>query len=304
MTQSHPGARELETVHERNRSHEYVDGTHESPADVRSDAASASSAKIPLHHYPPNSTSIQAPTGHGHSMAQQSTITPRDSAADIMETNSHTMNLEFYGASSSVAFLRNAIADSDAGEHACGESERSLASLLHNTNFQPHSTPASPLSETVQGSNEHFYFRVARRFLDAYFCNIHFIEPIFDEEDFFARCEDLWFDKPEKQPRSFIALYYVTLSLGSLVMIWDDRNIYGADRFSWSRKFFNEAVGIVTQLGSATDLEMVQCYYMMVRVDISNAIRELTVMHFRERSVSTSSIRTVRFLRPGHVVTR
>ncbi|KAJ5662028.1 uncharacterized protein N7477_009644 [Penicillium maclennaniae] len=108
-----------------------------------------------------------------------------------------------------------------------------------------------------------FTFRVGRKFLDAYFSNIHCIQPIFDEEEFLTRCEDLWFGKLERQPVSFVALYYATLSLGSLVMVWDEREIYGEDRFSWSRKLFNQALGVVTQLGSGTDLEMVQCYYMM-----------------------------------------
>jgi hypothetical protein len=176
------------------------------------------------------------------------------------------MNLEFYGASSSVAFLRHVenISGSQTGEHMAGKLEQSLASLLHNTNFQPHSTP-STVPALAQGSDDRFCFRVASRFIEAYFSNIHYIQPIFDEEVFLARCENLWFNNAEKQSLSFVALYYITLSLGSLVMLWDDREIYGADRFSWSRRFFNDAAAIVTQLGSGTDLEMVQCYYMMVR---------------------------------------
>jgi hypothetical protein len=199
-------------------------------------------------------------TGH-----HQSILTSQDSAVDIIDTNTHTKNLEYYGASSSVAFLRHVdnIAVDHVSEHVTGNPERSLASLLHNTSFRPYTTP-STISEPIQGNNDRFHFRVARRFIEAYFSNIHHVQPIFDEEVFLARCEDLWFDKSEKQPRSFVALYYVTLSLGSLVMDWDDREIYGADRFSWSRQFFNEAVSIVTQLCSGTDLEMVQCYYMMV----------------------------------------
>lgn len=210
--------------------------------------------------------SVQPVKPYISSISQQPEFASRDSAVDVMDTNSHTKNLEFYGASSSVAFLRHVdnIAGGHVSEHITGKPERSLASLLHNTNFRPYSTP-STISEAVQGNNDRFHFRVARRFIEAYFSNIHYIQPIFDEEVFLARCEDLWFDKSDKQPLSFVALYYITLSLGSLVMVWDDHEIYGADRFSWSRKFFNEAVGIVNQLGSGTDLEMVQCYYMMVR---------------------------------------
>lgn len=204
------------------------------------------------------------------SMAQSPPVTPPQglpsySAADIVDTNSYTKNLEFYGASSSTAFLKHVetMSETHVCESGSGRSERSLASLLHNTNFRPYSTP-STLTENAPATNDRFYFRVARKFIEAYFSNIHCVQPIFDEEIFLARCEDLWFDKHEKQSLVFIALYYITLSLGSLVMIWDEREIYGQDRFSWSRKFYNEAVTIVTQLGSETNLEMVQCYYLMV----------------------------------------
>ena len=201
---------------------------------------------------------------------RRSTPTPRDSASEVIDTNTHTRNLEFYGGSSSVAFLRHVetISNSQVAGPALGPSERSLASLLHNTEFRPNSTQNSPLSEkNNQINSNRFYFRIARRFLDAYFSNIHHIQPLFDEERFLARCEDLWFDRPGQQPLSFVALYYATLSLGSLVMVWEDRDTYGTDRFAWSRKLFDDALGIVTQLGSATDVEMVQCYYMLVSLE-------------------------------------
>lgn len=196
---------------------------------------------------------------------EQSAAGSRDSAADVMDTNAHTQNMEFYGAASSVAFLRHVedISGGDNSEHIAGSSERSLASLLHNTNFLPYSTPRT-LSGTGEKTGDRFCFRIARRFIEAYFSNIHHIQPIMDEETFLSRCEDLWFGKADKQPMSFIALYYVILSLGSLVMTWDDSEIYGAGRFSWSRRLFDEAAAIVTQLGAETDLEMAQCYYMMV----------------------------------------
>lgn len=197
-----------------------------------------------------------------------STTPSRNAAPDVMDTNSHTRNLEFYGSSSSVAFLRHVqtiSADSDTslgGAHT----EKSLATLLHNTGFQPdtaQSTPAVPRAADV--NSDRFHFRVARRFLDGYFANIHHIQPLFDEESFFARCEDLWFNRPGTQPLSFIALYYATMSLGSLIMTSETSDISGSDRFAWSRKLFDKASGIVTRLGTATDIEMVQCFYMMVR---------------------------------------
>lgn len=207
------------------------------------------------------SSSAQQPARRSLSISQHSTAP----FTEIMDTNLHTKSLEFYGASSSVTFLRHVddISGNENAEQLVGRTELSLASMLHNTNFQPCSTP-STISGINDVSNDRFYFRVGRRFLDAYFSNIHCIQPIFDPQEFLIRCEDLWFGKLERQPVSFVALYYATMSLGSLVMVWDEVEIYGSDRFSWSRKLFNQALGIITQLGSVTDLEMVQCYYMMV----------------------------------------
>jgi hypothetical protein len=195
-----------------------------------------------------------------------STITPRNTS-DIMETNLHTSNLEFYGSASSVAFLRHVeiLSNTQTTTPPTGPPERSLAELLYNTDFQPdtsHSMPGEPREADL--NPERFHFRVARRFLEAYFSNIHYIQPMFEEEVFLARCEDLWFNRPGKQPLSFLALYYATLSLGSLVMTSETSKISGTDRFTWSRKLFNDALAIVTRLGTATDIEMVQCFYMMV----------------------------------------
>lgn len=255
---SHQHAEEIDKQVSTNRLQQPKSQSGSPPTSSSRGQEGFSSAKAP--QWPQTLEPYRLSTGH-----YQSTLASQDSAVDIVDTNAHTKNLEYYGASSSVAFLRHVdnIAGDHVTEHITGNPERSLASLLHNTSFRPYTTP-STFSEPIQGNNDRFYFRVARRFIEAYFSNIHNVQPVFDKEVFLARCEDLWFDKSEKQPRSFVALYYVTLSLGSLVMDWDVHKIYGADRFSWSRRFFNEAVSIVTQLCSGTDLEMVQCYYMMV----------------------------------------
>ncbi|KAJ5497240.1 hypothetical protein N7463_009227 [Penicillium fimorum] len=164
-------------------------------------------------------SSAQPPVRRGLSISQNSAAP----FTEIVDTNLHTKSLEFYGASSSVAFLRHVddISGSDTIEQLVERTEPSLASMLHNTNFQPYST-TSTVSDISEGSNDRFYFRVGRMFLDAYFSNIHCIQPIFDQEEFLTRCEDLWFGKLERQPVSFVALYYATLSLGSIVMVWDE----------------------------------------------------------------------------------
>lgn len=193
----------------------------------------------------------------------------RESASDVVDINLYTNNLEFYGSASSVAFLRHVetLSNSQISGTATGPRELSLTSTLHNADFQPSRSrhPTSSLQDPAT-TTDRFHFRVARRFLDAYFSNIHYIQPLLDEEEFFTRCEDLWFNRVENQPLSFVALYYATLSLGSLVMTLDEPKLAEADRFEWSRKLFDQSLTLVTQLGTATDIEMVQCYYMLVGV--------------------------------------
>ena len=188
-----------------------------------------------------------------------------------MDTNLHTSNLEFYGSSSSVAFLRHVetLANRQASGPPSVQQERSMASRLHNTEFQPGTSQNTPTSIKQHtgldtGSPEICPFRVARRFLDSYFSNTHQIQPLFEEDDFLARCEDMWFNRQENQPLSFLALYYAILSMGSLVMPFGTPEIAGADRFTWSRRLFDEALANVTKLGTTTDLEIVQCFFMLV----------------------------------------
>ena len=208
-----------------------------------------------------------APSTMGEIDLTPPTVMSRNQAFDVVDTNLYTSNLEFYGSASSVAFLRHVetLSNYQTTGLSGGPSERSLASLLHNNDFQrdtSHNLPVAP--REIDLNPDSFHFRVARRFLDAYFTNIHHIQPLFEEDIFLARCEDLWFSRPDRQPLSFIALYYATMSLGSLVMTFETPEISGADRFTWSRKLFNDALAIVTRLGTATSVEMVQCFYMMV----------------------------------------
>lgn len=188
-------------------------------------------------------------------------------ARDVIDTNRYTKNLEFYGSASSIAFLRHVETLSEHHPPSILQpvAEHSLASLLHNREFESNTGQRGlDIDGVAKSSPDRFYFRVAGRFLDAYFRNIHYIQPIFEEDAFLARCEDLWFNKASQQSPSFIALYYATLSLGALVMTLEDSTISGQDRFTWSRKLSNDALSVLKGLWSATDLEMVQCFYMMV----------------------------------------
>lgn len=207
----------------------------------------------------------QSLTNDHDSTEHQSKGHTHELSHDVMDTNPHTNNLEFYGASSSVAFLKHV--ESISNSQVSGSADRSLVSMLHNSESKPGSKQHNSSSRSKnQIHADRFYFRVAPRFLDAYFSNIHFIQPVFDEESFRTRCENLWFNGAQQQPLSFLALYYATLSLGSLVLDSEEWIKQGSPRFAWGRKLLDEALSAVSQRASATDIEMAQCYYMISKV--------------------------------------
>lgn len=223
-------------------------------------------------------------------MASRSPMSSLGRVSELTDTNPHTSNLEFYGASSSVSFLRHVESMSNgqvSGSIDPGLPERSLTSLLHNPGFKPASThgTSTPGSDNTAPADR-FYFRIAQRFLDAYFSNIHHIQPLFDEESFLSRCESLWFNNPEQPPLSFVALYYSVLSLGCLVTTSEDWGKHGCHRTTWSRKLLGEALGLTNQLGSTTDLEITQCYYMIVSILNVCQYRETDHYQTTEQSVS------------------
>lgn len=187
---------------------------------------------------------------------------------DHTDTNAHTNSIEYYGSASSVAFLRRAQSEYEGQNKALesGKSKLSLVSMLHNTAFSPLSPVEPLLSSNKTLDQDRFYFRVSAKFIEGYFENIHYIQPILDRDEFTTRCEDLWFGESQKQGASFHALYYSILSLGALVRVWEGEQLCGLDRFEWSRLLFNEARMVINRLGVTTDLEMVQCLFIVVRM--------------------------------------
>lgn len=189
---------------------------------------------------------------------------------DLTDTNTHTNNIEYYGGSSSVAFLRRVQTkcDDQTRTLGSGKCKSSLVSMLHNTAFSPLSPSEPPPLVDKALDQGRFYFRVSTKFIEGYFENIHYIQPILDRDEFTTRCEDLWFGEPQKQSASFHALYYSVMSLGALVRIWHEGPLCGLNRFEWSRLLFTEARMVISRLGATTDLEMVQCLFLVVRSDL------------------------------------
>lgn len=188
-----------------------------------------------------------------------------DDEGEVSEVNPHTLNVEFHGPTSSLAFL------AAIQQHVQKRTDllpvpsvpQSLISAFHNDTFSPASTTQNNDEER---SLSRYHFRHAQSFLDGYFQNLHFIHPIIDRSQFWSRCEDLWFGRSEQQPRSFVALYYAVMSLGALIREWDEDFIDGLDRFAWSRKMFQCAADALgTSLGT-NDLETVQANMIMAKV--------------------------------------
>ncbi|KAI1848414.1 hypothetical protein JX266_005720 [Neoarthrinium moseri] len=172
---------------------------------------------------------------------------------------------EFYGSSSSVALLSHVQRAGDAPggptEDADGEA---LVTNLHNDAFSP-AVDAALSSHRLVGHATHY--PQCRLFITSYFTSIHYVHPFLDKTEFMSRCENLWSqDGSASHASSFAALYYSILSLGALVGPREDEPIGGIGNLQWSRRLFDESIARCHRLGMVTDLDMVQCYFMLAKI--------------------------------------
>ncbi|KAJ5520336.1 transcriptional regulator family: Fungal Specific TF [Penicillium fimorum] len=189
-----------------------------------------------------------------------------ESADDEIREANHTNGIETHGGTCTAAVtghLKKAH-EPKGQEEACSRAgDYSIISTLRSPSFSP-PCAAGPGQTSVEQPN--YYFAQAHVFMNGYFESIHFIHPFVDKDDFFARANNLWFNRSRTPEPSFVALYLSVLSLGSLVRVWDEDTIAGLDRFEWSRKLFGEAQVYLNNLRFSNDLETVQCLYMMAKV--------------------------------------
>jgi hypothetical protein len=226
---------------------------HDTPhaSDDGADAAS--------HYRPSNAQSCGTAPDAASSVSSRSR---QGAGQEVSGLNRHTRSVEFYGSSSSVALLSHVQRAGDGAEESTEEADgEALVSNLHNDTFSP-AVDASLDNSKQQGCVTHY--PQCRSFLDNYFTSLHFIHPFLDEAEFMARCEKLWSLKGEPLlGSSFAALYYSLLSLGALVGQRSEA-IDGIGNTQWSRRFFDEAISRCHRLGMVTDLDMVQCYFILV----------------------------------------
>lgn len=213
----------------------------------------------------PDVSVSRADVGRINSISTASIAPKQNAGQEVSGVNRHTHNVEFYGRSSSVALLSQVQRSGDGPaiprDQGEGTDAGAIVSNLHNPAFSP---PGN--SQETSPSTAPSHYPQCGRFLEGFFGSIHFIHPVIDKTAFLHRCELLWGGKGEatKNP-SFVALYYSILSLGALVGVREEDAIDGIGNMQWSRKFFDEARACCSKLGMVTDLDMVQCYFFMVR---------------------------------------
>ncbi|KAK5168690.1 uncharacterized protein LTR77_005999 [Saxophila tyrrhenica] len=151
-------------------------------------------------------------------------------------------------------------------DKATPQQNPSLVSALHNSAFSRKlfSTPNEAVADQRSSWREgRFYFAQAHLFIDTYFSGLHYIHPIIDKDSFMSRANDIWFEGSASTTTSFLALYFSLMSLGALMMTWQDEVLDGHTRFQWSRRLFGEALSCLNQLQFSNDLDTVHSLYLM-----------------------------------------
>lgn len=213
-----------------------------------------------------------SPPRADHANVDNGNESGEDDDVEVNDVNTHTHDTEFHGPTSSMSFLSALQTQKSSPTYSAhsianaSTNKPSIVSDFHNNAFSPSHQESSSNTKVMSLEDERYHFRQAHLFLDGYFQNLHFIHPILNRTAFLARCEDLWFGRSERQPKSFVALYYSVMSLGALVREWDRQELDGLGRFEWSRKLFQDALCLIESLRSRTDVEVIQCLIMLAKV--------------------------------------
>lgn len=231
----------------------------------------ADSARDRLHSFTRHDDDGTQPTGAtGNVYTSNVTREPDhgsngDANGEVSEINPHTLNTEFHGPTSSLAFLAAVQQHPHDDAAQPRRQAQSLVSAFHNDSFSPEFT-RSRTAEESPASSSRYHFRQSRFFLDGYFQNLHFIHPIIDKTLFLSKCEGLWFGRSDNQPLSFVALYYAVMSLGAIIQEWDEEAIDGVGRFDWAKKMYNFASDALESTPGHNDLHTVQACIIMAKV--------------------------------------
>ncbi|QPC78034.1 hypothetical protein HYE68_008786 [Fusarium pseudograminearum] len=215
---------------------------------------SARTRLLPTSIGDPSKGQVQAPA-----------ISPSEES-EIAELNQHTNGIEYHGNTSSMSFLDNLQRLREQRLMSSNPAERkpfSFVSVLHNPSFVLRRSFASDLTSTLAASG--FYSKRANTFIEGYFGGIHYVHPIIDKEDFLTRSDELW-RGTNRSDVHFIVLYLSVLSLGALTRTWNEDTLDGLSRFQWSRKLFAEAQTFLDDIQFSSQMETIQCFYVMAKV--------------------------------------
>lgn len=205
---------------------------------------------------------------HPNVMVQSETPVPvrETGEEEISGVNRHTRDVEFYGSSSSFALLSQIRRTGQIRQD--DEDGAQLVSSLHNPAFRttPTASHGEGMDVDIDRAN---HYPQCSGFVESFFTTIHYIHPILEKREFMQKCEALWLSNSDNiahnPTSSFVALYYSVLALGAIFAVREEESMNGLSNLQWSRKFFDIARTCCNQLGLVTDLEMVQCFFMMVR---------------------------------------
>ncbi|KAF2762117.1 hypothetical protein EJ05DRAFT_197812 [Pseudovirgaria hyperparasitica] len=225
--------------------------------------------------------------------------TSDDGETEVVDVNPITSSIEFHGNSSSMAFLgrvRQEYSASPDEPVRAGSERPSLVSAFQNTNFGAQN---DRIMNWNDGFDERLFSPQLYVFVETYFSNLHYIHPIIDQAHFLRRCDDLWQGHPERQPRSFIAMYFAMLSLGSLIRNWTEERINDMGRFDWSRMLFERAELALGKPGYLNDLEAIHTLFLLAKVCQNELNPNLSYMYLGVAIRTALSIGLNRNALPG-----
>ena len=161
----------------------------------------------------------------------------------LLDVNSETHGVEYYGGSSSVAILdrlykRARRQSTNYRAHTSASNKPSVINLLHNPDFHERSPSAAHVSPDGLPQNEPVSSRLIEGgFLNAFFDTLHYMHPVVDKQEFLERC-----DKGAVESEcDFAALYYACLAIATITSSEKDPKLAGYSPIHWANMYVDRA---------------------------------------------------------------
>jgi hypothetical protein len=191
----------------------------------------------------PLSTSTMAKKPGSMDDSADDTSSPPAADHSLIDINSETHGVEYYGGSSSIAILdrlyKRARRQSSHQVQSTASQKPSVVNLLHNPEFNDLSPTAgrhSPDGSSHQGEPVSPRL-IEGGFLTAFFDTLHYMHPVIDKNAFLDRCEKGSVDTEN----DFAALYYSCLALAAITSPEKDPKFSGFSPIQWANLFVDRA---------------------------------------------------------------